>query len=229
MVREYTLRIATHEDVPGVAALEEEVWGSGGASADTLAQRFGNCPEGNIVAVLPSGRICGYTAFCFLDYEHYDREGRCTWYDLSGDGTASTNVFGAPDLFGINLGCSCDAPKGASQDLLLEVVKSGVRRRVRRGILGARLPRYHRFADRMTAEEYAAAEKKPGVPLDPELRYYYAFGMKPVRLVEDYFIDPESKDWGMLVEMSLPWWVRLSGPSLLKLPLDWNRVVEKYL
>ena len=83
-----------------------------------------------------------------------------------------------------------------------------VRQRVRRGVLGARLPRYHRYADKMSAEEYAAAERKPGVALDPELRYYYSFGMKPVRLVEDYFKDPDSLDWGMIVEMPMQLVVR---------------------
>jgi hypothetical protein len=223
------MRVATKDDVEAVAALEHEVWGDGAASAATLAQRFENCPEGNIIAVVPDGRICGYTAFCYLDYSEYESAGKCTWYDLSGDGTAATNVFGAPDLFGINLGCTHWAPKGASQSLLMEVVKSGVRRRARRGVLGARLPGYHRYAQKMTAEEYAAAERKPGVVLDPELRYYYAFGMRPTRLVENYFVDPDSKDWGMIVEMALPWWMRVAGPTLLRLPLDWNTLIEKYL
>lgn len=229
MTSEYITRVAVSSDLAEVAELERQVWGDGAANEAALAQRFSNCPEGNIVAVLPDGRICGYTAFCYLDYEAYEAEGRCTWYDLSGDGTASTNVFGAPDIFGINLGCASWAPRGASQGLLVEVVKSGIRRRVRRGVLGARLPRYHRFADKMSAAEYAKAEKRPGVALDPELRYYYDFGMKPVRLVENYFVDPESKDWGMIVEMPLPSWLRTLGPALLRVPLNWNAVVEKYM
>lgn len=229
MAQDYLIRQAVPSDLDAVAQLESEVWGAGGASRETLARRFENCPEGNILAVLPDDTICGYTAFCYIDYAAYEASGRCTWYDLCGDGTASTNVFGAPDLFGINLGCAPGAPKGASQSLLVEVVKSGIRRRVKRGVLGARMPRYHRFNHRMSAAEYAAAEKRPGVPLDPELRYYYEFGMRPTRLVENYFEDPESLNWGVIVEMPLPGWVRLLGPSLLLLPLDWDAVVDKYL
>ena len=229
MSNRYSIRRAHEDDLQAIAELEREVWGDSGAAYDTLVQRLHNCPEGNILAILPDGRICGYTAFCYLDFTQYEAAETCSWYDLSGEGTASTNVFGAPDLFGINHGCTKHAPKGASQNLLLEVVKSGVRRRVRRGLLGARLPKYHRYADRMTPHEYAVAEKKPGVVLDPELRYYYAFGMRPKRLVEDFFADPESKDWGMIVEMPLPWWVRAGGPTLLRLPLDWNTIVEKYI
>lgn len=228
MNESFVVRQAEVADLPAVAALETEVWGIGAASEEVLARRFANCPEGNVVALTTDGSICGYTAFCYLDYSQYDAAGTCTWYDLSGDGTASTNVPGAPDLFGINLGCAPRAPKGVSQALLVEVVKAGVRRGVRRGILGARIPGYHRHADRLTPEEYVASERKPGVALDPELRYYYAFGMQPIRLVEDYFEDAPSLNWGVLVEMRVPLLLRISGPLVTRLPLDWNLLIDRY-
>lgn len=231
MSSEFRIRAARNDDLEQVAALEKEVWGAGAASLETLTKRFDNSPKGNYLAVTPDERICGYTAVCFLDYEEYEARNACSWYDLSGDGTASTNVDGAPDMFGINLGCTKWAPKGASQALLVQTVRCGVKRGVRRGFLGARLPRYHRYADKMTAQEYAVAEKKPGVALDPELRYYYGFGMKPTRLVEDYFVDPESLDWGMIVEMQNPFYrpapLRLVGKALAALPIDLARVIER--
>jgi hypothetical protein len=148
---------------------------------------------------------------------------------LSGHGTACNHDPEGRDLFGINLGCAAWAPKNASTRLMLEVVKAGVQHRVRRGVLGARLPRYHRYAHKMSAHDYAYAERRPGMALDPELRYYYSFGMKPVRLVENYFKDPDSLDWGMIVEMPIPRWMRALGPTLVRVPVNWDFVVERFL
>jgi hypothetical protein len=85
----------------------------------------------------------------------------------------------------------------------------------------------------MTAEEYAWAERSPGVPLDPELRFYRGIGLRPVRLVPDYFEDPGSLNWGMIVEMSNPFArpaaMRLIGRALAALPVDLGKVIDRLL
>lgn len=221
------IRLATVDDINDIVTLEREIWGEAAANHHQISQRIANVPYGNIVAVHPDGRICGYTAFCMLNYDEYARQGHCSWYDLSGKGTASTHVPGASDLFGINLGVTPWAPKDTSMRLLGEVVREGIRARGRRGILGARMPGFHKYADRMPAHEYWKVERKPGILLDPELRFYCKFGMKPVRLVEDYFEDADSLNWGVLVEMRVPWVVSVFGPVLARLPVDIMAILEK--
>lgn len=224
-------RFAEPADLPALVALEREVWGRAAASEWQLAQRIRNVPRGNILAVAPDGRICGLTSFCCLDYASYEARGACTWKDLSGNGTASTHVPGARDLFGINLGVTSWAPRSTSLQLLGDVVREGVRARVRRALLGSRMPGFHRYANRMTAQRYWEAERRPGVPLDPELRFYREFGMRPIKLVEEYFEDPESHNWGVIVEMTGPWLVRgmirVFGPLLAALPIDLAAVLQK--
>lgn len=221
------LRIATEEDVPALVALEREVWSGAAASDSQLRQRIRNVPRGNIVALAADGRICGYTSFCLLDYASYETLGHCSWDDLSGHGTASTHVRGAPDVFGINLAVAGWAPRGASIQLLGEVGREGLRMRGRRAILGARMPGFHKYTGRMTAQEYWKAERRPGVPLDPELRFYYKFGMRPIRLVEEYFEDPESLNWGVIVERKVPWLASAMGPVIAALPIDIVAVLER--
>lgn len=221
-------RFATLEDVPALVALEQEVWGAAAASEWQLVQRVTNVPRGNILALSADERICGLVSFCMLEYAEHESWGACSWDDLSGGGTASTDVPGARDLFGINLGVTSRAPKDTSVRLVDEAIREGIRVRVRRIILGARVPRFHRYAHRMTAEEYWKAEHRPGVPFDPELRFYHRFGMQPVKLVENYFEDPESLNWGVMVELRLPRVVRAAGPALAALPISMLAVLEKF-
>jgi hypothetical protein len=226
----FRIVMAKVADADRLAEFETQVWGQGGATRDQLLARIENSPQGNIMGELTDGRIAAYTAFCLLDYEDYKTRGRISWNDLSGMGTASTHVRGGPDLFGINLGAASYAPKGLSNVMLAEVVKSGFGSGVRRALLGARMPGYHRYANTMTAREYSLAERRTGMALDPELRYYYKFGMRPVQLVANYFKDPQSLDWGMLVEMPPPWWYnRKVAPLMAKLPLDWARLADRYM
>lgn len=227
------LRFANPEDVPALARLESEVWGEGAATAEMLSARIENAPNGNILAESPDGRFCGFTSFCYLDYEQFKAKGDCSWYALTGNGTASTHDPSAPDLFGINLGVAGWAPKDTSTRLLLEVVRSGVRDGVRRGILGARLPGFHRRAHKMTIEEYAWAEHRPGVPLDPEVRFYRKIGLRPIEVIADYFKDAESHDYGMLVEMRNPFRrpapLRWLGQGLAALPVDLAGLIDKVM
>lgn len=227
------IRLATTDDVPALAALESEVWGRSAAGEAQLAARIRNVPRGTFLAVAPDGRACGSTSFCMLDYDAYASRGDCSWSALSGDGTASTHTPGARDLFGINLGVAPWAPRGTPTRLLGEVVREGIRARARRGLLGARMPGYHRHAASMSAQEYWTAEHRPGIPLDPELRFYRRFGMRPIRLVEGYFEDPESLNWGVIMEYSGPklatWLVGAAGPAIAALPIDLASVLEKVI
>ena len=203
----YAVRTATAEDLDALVALERTVWGEAGATREQLAARLRNVPDGNLVAVTESGIVVAYAAFCLLDYDDHVGRGSVSWYDLSGSGTADTHVPGGPDLFGISLGALPEAPPGASVAVLVEVTRVGLVLGCRRGVLGARLPGYAGHADRMSIDEYIAAEIEPGVALDPELRFYNRLGLEHLGPVKDYFEDPDSLNWGLVVQLTAPWGV----------------------
>jgi hypothetical protein len=96
--RPVTIWCAELEDVPALAELEREVWGEGAASADVLRARITNVPKGNLVALDDDEMPVGFTSFCFIEYDDYESRGQCSWYDLSGGGTASTHDPHGRDL-----------------------------------------------------------------------------------------------------------------------------------
>lgn len=198
------IRRMTVADIPPVAELEAEVWGEGAATPEMLAARLRNCPEGNLLAIADSGSLQGYVSFCLIDYQEFREAGRITWYDLSADGTAATHRDDGPDLFGINLSVLRTAHAGVSSRLLEAVILYGMSRVCRRGLLGARLPGYHKRAQEMNAQEYAFATRASGRPLDPEVAIYVRAGLRPLEVVEGYFRDPESLDWGLVMEKANP-------------------------
>lgn len=220
-------RLATLADVPAIAEFERLVWGKSGFNSIQITQCIQNVPRGNLLTVSSDGRISGYVSFCTIDYEEYKARNACTWNELSGYGTASTHVEGAPDLFGISLGVAPWASRGTSDRLLLGVVREGLRAGARRGFLGARMPKYYKYADRMSPQEYYQAERRPNIPLDPELRLYQKFGFEPTRLVENYFKDPESLNWGVLMEIKVPKSLRILGSFLSWMPLDSIAMLKK--
>jgi hypothetical protein len=212
--------------------LDVEVWESAAATTEMFEERLANAPRCTFIAEA-NGGVCGSTSFCLLDYEGFEAAGHTTWYDLTGDGTASTHDTSGKDLFGINLVVSKRAPKDTSTALLLEVVRAGVKAGVRRGLLGARLPGYHKIADQMSIDDYAWAKRDDGLPLDPQIRFYRRMGLRPIRLVKDYFVDPESLDYGMIVEMKNPFFrpapVRAFGRMLASLPIDLAKVIDRLI
>lgn len=191
-------------DIERVCELEMHVWGDNGASSRMLDARLTHFQDGNLLAVDDTGDVCGYASYCLLDYDEYRKKGTTTWYDLSGNGTASTHSESGPDLFGINLSVARTSAAGVSSRLLEAVIVGGIARRCRRGLLGARLPSYHKYADKMCAPFYAFARRQSGRPIDPEVAIYEAAGLRPLEVVEGYFKDADSLDWGLVMEKENP-------------------------
>jgi hypothetical protein len=70
---------------------------------------------------------------------------------------------------------------------------------------GSRMPRYHRYAGEMTAEEYVVARNRRGRYLDPEIQLYSKVpGLEILGVVPDYFKDWESGDYGAIVRWPNP-------------------------
>ena len=78
---------------------------------------------------------------------------------------------------------------------------------------GARLRGYHRYADRMTAEEYTAAVARGEVE-DPTLTFQLKQGFTVLAVVSGYLRhDPESLGWAAIIEWLNPNVVPVDSPS----------------
>lgn len=215
-----TIQFATEADLDRLVALRHKIGGDADEAHWQISERLRNSPHGNILAQDSQGECCGLVSFCQLDYDRYEADGCCTWSQLSGNGTAATHDPKGPDLFGIALDVDGWAPADTAAQLMAAAAREGMRRRVRRGLLGVSMPGYAAWSGRMSAQQYWRTRLAPGGWLDPELSFFDSLGLHPRKLVENYAHDPRSLNWGVIVEIPTSPLVRAFGPLLARLPLD---------
>jgi len=111
-------------------------------------------------------------------------------------------------MYGVNLSVHPKvARKGIAEKLLFAEGRLAIKLSLKRIVLGGRLPRYHKYADNMTAEEYVRASySRSGKPLDPELYVYMKAGLKIIKVLPEYIPDPESLNYGVLLEWRNPFY-----------------------
>lgn len=197
------VRPATAADLDGYRAIQAAEWGEGMAAGRAqLEQRRALFPDGLLVAE-SGGRVVAGASFMRLT--RYDwTEGR-TWYELTDHGWCTDHDPTGPVLFGVDLTVSRHAPRRASVAVFIAAVELTVRLGIPATYWGARLPRYHRYAGTMTAEEYVVARNRRGRHLDPELEVYSRIpGLEILGVVPDYFKDADSNDYGAIVRWRNP-------------------------
>lgn len=214
-----TFREACKNDIDKIVALEKKVWGTNAATKENITNRIKTFPKGNIVGEL-EGQIVGYVGTVIMNQEFADR---CkTWYEYTDNGNAVSVFDPMGDiLFGISLTVDTDTRnKGVGSSLLLNVARMSIENRLKAGILGGRLPYYHKKKD-LSVDEYAALKNSSGKIYDPELRLYNRMGLKIVKLQEDYFNDPESLNYGVILRWNNPFYQLTRWFPFLARPLSY--------
>ena len=228
------VRPANLGDLDGYIALQGEAWPDGlEVAADHARQRFQHLDEGIFVAI-DRGRIVGSVTVVRLT--RYDWGCPSTWYEVtSGGGCAGHDPHGSI-AYGVDLSVSRDAPPDTIDALSVACMTWVIRRGIKYFALGGRMPRYHRFADRMSPSDYLWRRTPAGRFRDPEVELYSRVpGMKVLGVIPNYFVDPESLDNGVLLRWRNPvwrwpgrWlWSRLpnAGYGLWKRHQSWRRRV----
>ncbi len=190
-------------DVEAYAAIQAEEWGdSMAAMSDQITKRYEIFPEG-LIAAEHDGAFVG--CLCLIRLSDYDVSDKRSWSDVTADGWCSTHEDDGDVLFGVDLSVSRYAPRLAAPMIFAAAIELSVSLGVRSIIWGARIPRYHKHADNMTAEEYLAARTKRGRFLDPEIEIYSRVpGVRILGPVPEYFEDPESLNYGVMLEVPNP-------------------------
>lgn len=211
---EMIVRRAQIEDIEGILSVEEEVWPEElRATANQFISRIETFPEGTIVAVV-NGTIVGVIATEIIDYDF--NQSALTWDEITDRGfIKETHNPNGDTLYGVDLSVS-PFGVGASRLLMQEIGRLTIGHNLKQGILGARIPRYHKFADIMSAEEYVNTKRK-NRSIDPELIFYARLGLKVVRVIPNYIEDPESCNYGVLLVWDNPFY----GKPFPKL---WSRI-----
>ena len=197
------VRRCTTDDIDAYVAIQQEEWGeSMSASRAQLANRLKVFPQGILVGEA-DGQVVAAMTFILL--ASYDIDDGLSWNDLTADGWGSSHMPDGKVLFGVDLSISRHAPRSASARMFVAGLELTMRLGVVRLCWGSRLPRYHRHADRMTADEYIQAKNRRGRFLDPEIQLYSRVpGLEILGVVPDYFKDWESRDYGAILSWPNP-------------------------
>lgn len=196
------IRMAKIDDIPGILSLEKRVWPTGlRATEGMLKSRIATFPEGQLIAIIEK-EIRGYLSVQIIKY---DVENPIpTWREATDSGfITNTHTLAGNMLYGVNLSVWGRIGNSISYELLLAAVKLIISSNLQGATLGARIPRYHKFADVMSVEDYIRTTKK-GSLIDPELEFYSRFGLRILGFLPKYIEDAESLDYGVLLHWGNP-------------------------
>lgn len=196
------VRTTRQEDFPGIIQMTKEVYpGSVSWTEEQLASHLRVFPEGQFVAIEEGkGRVVGMAASLIILWGDYDIS--MSWRDFT-DGGYFTNhdPVNGRTLYGAEVMVRPGRQgKGIGKKIYQarrELVESLELLRIR---AGARLRGYHRFADRMSAEDYVI-KVVHGEVGDPTLSFQLRQGFQVLAVVHQYLRhDPESLGYAAVIE-----------------------------
>ncbi len=203
------IRQANISDIEQIVDVEKKAWkAEGAADSQKFESRIKTFQKGTLVAEL-EGKIIGVVVTEIINYNDWQNK-NFTWYDVTDNGfLAKTHNPNGDTIYGVDLSVIPDAPPGVGTKLLECIAKMAIKYNMRGGMLGGRMPDYHAFANKYSPEEYIKQKKetKKGLePLDSEIRFYSRAGLKIIKILPNYFKDPESLDYGLLLFWKNPFY-----------------------
>lgn len=210
------------EDFPAIIAMCRLVYPDSPAWTETqLASHLAVFPEGQLVAVdVFTGQVVGMAASLIVSWNDYDL--KSSWRDFTDHGMFTNHdpkngrtLYGAeiivhPEVQGQGVGTKIyDARRALVQRLGLRRIRAG-----------ARLRGYHRYADRMGAEEYGVRVAH-GELRDPTVSFQIRNGFHVLAVVPNYLRhDRESLGYAAVIE-----WL---NPDVVQ-PEDWSGRDARFL
>ncbi|WP_017725917.1 GNAT family N-acetyltransferase, partial [Halalkalibacterium ligniniphilum] len=174
----------------------EELWWS----REQIAAHVETFPEGAMLAEI-DGVVVGSATSLIIQYDGKPH----TWEEIADGGyIKKSHQPDGDSLYGIDV---CVRPSYRGQGIaraLYEARKDLVKRLgLTRFLAGCRIPDYHHFAHKMTAEDYVKAVNK-GEKTDLVLTFMIKQGLTPLQVLENYVDDDESLNHAVLVEWKNP-------------------------
>ncbi len=199
------VRQATAKDIEQYRRLQADRWSEDNrASDENLQIRLRVHPQGMLVAE-EQGQVVGMVYAMRL--AAYDYDNPPSWYEITNDGKCDTHVPGGNVIFGVDLSTARGVGGRAGDALLIGIARLAIHENVKWCMLGGRMPGYHTYKNQMSAEQYFLAKDKNGKYLDPQVNYYTSVpGLKAVKVLPEYFKDPESENYGVLLRWRNPFY-----------------------
>lgn len=191
------------DDISAYLAIQESAWDETMAAAESkLIERFRIFPDGLLVAE-HEGAVVGCATF--IRIPEYDEYLKPSWEDTTDQGWCTTHTPDGSVLFGVDLTVGKGAPRLTAPLLFMAAMEFGMSLGVEAIVWGGRMPRYHKVADTMSAEEYLFSTTKSGRYRDPEVHLYSKIPGVEIRgVIPEYFKDFESLNNGVLLRWANP-------------------------
>ncbi len=213
---EYHLRLRhlCAEDYEDIRQVMDLVYaGMGGAwRQDQFLSQLKQFTEGQI-CIEDSGQVVGAAMSVIVDYDRfgdlhtYDQitgDGYLTTHDPKGDVLYGVDVFVHPEYRDLRLGRRLyDARKELCRNLNLQAI-----------IVGARIPGYRKYKERMSPEQYIELVKRKEIR-DPILSFQLANDFHVRRVITGYLPeDQESDSYAVLLEWNNIWYRPKKDPLI---------------
>jgi hypothetical protein len=216
------VRLAQESDIARYLEMSEQCWHAAGqAGTAKMHSRLRVNPKG-VYAAESDGVVVGMVTTIRLS--GYDVSKGMSWAETTADGWCTTHDPNGDVLFGVDLTTASEKPDGVAGSLLHAIARDIIRSDLRFGILGGRLPGYRKHSHLMTAAEYSVARTRGGRYLDAQVRMYHRDGLEVLNVVPNYFPDPKSCDYGVLLRWRnpfygwpMPWLWSFTVPLLYRL------------
>jgi ribosomal protein S18 acetylase RimI-like enzyme len=200
------VRPADVSDLESLLMIEREAWSEGLAFTEdhfrSHLEVFKDFPEG--IQIAEAQGVAAGNAVAQL--MKYDLENPIPdWYTATNDGfLRRTHDPEGNVLYGVSLSVS---PRFSSLRVGKAIIEAAkrivVKHQLTRFILGSRVPRFHLYAEKMTISDYIRAKRGLRF-LDPELEFYNRCKLQVVKILPNYFDDPESLNYGILMVWDNP-------------------------
>ncbi|NQT30537.1 MAG: hypothetical protein HQ596_08185 [Candidatus Saganbacteria bacterium] len=196
------IRGALKSDIDALLRIEKAAWGEKAATQEMLVSRMMVFPEGFFCAT-KNGKIQGFAVNEIINY-HKHRKQRLSWANLTDNGFLTKSHDSTGDsLYGVSISVPPSvSDKNVAKKLYEYGGKLAIKYRLKKIYLGSRIPSYLKYASKLKVEDYVYGKSSSGRPLDPELALYLKLGLKIEKIIPDFFDDPESLNYGVIVSWS---------------------------
>ncbi len=202
---EVIVRNTRPEDFAQIIEMTREVYRESPSwTTEQLASHLRVFPEGQFVAVEKgTERVVGMAASLIVLWDDYDMTG--SWRDFTEHGTFRNHNPEGRTLYGAEIMVR-PSEQGRGIGKKLYAARRALVQKL--GLLrmraGARICGYHRYAERMTAEQYVQ-QVMSGKLNDPTLSFQLKQGFTPLAVAPDYLHhDPESLGFAAVIEWLNP-------------------------
>jgi len=169
--RSLKIRPVLFKDMKEILRIEREAWPEGlRATEGMFRSRLKTFPEGFLCAMMDE-KMQGFVVTEILDYDI--RSSYLSWQQVTDHGyIRKTHNPNGDTLYGVSLSVSTRMDKRVAVALLEATGKLVIKYGLKQGVFGSRIPRYHKYAPKMSVEKYIKAKTRTGRLLDPELGIY---------------------------------------------------------